>query len=122
MYSFVAIEIKQGETDHDVLGRFFEVASGMGLEFKTLEPYGSFTLGQTRLLRFRTDCPALHRLISFFQDESRAYVCPGGTGYRYITQTTEGKAPITVMQGSKLPGYKRRYRGTSDKFWKRQFT
>jgi len=119
--SFAALEIKQGESDHDVICRFFEVAEGMGLEFKALEPYGIFTLGQTRLLRFKTDCSALQRLIPFFQDENRAYACPGTSGYRYVTQTTEGQAPITLMQGQKLPGNTRRYRGTTDSYWKRQF-
>jgi hypothetical protein len=119
--SFAALQIKPGEVDHDVIHRFFDVASGMGLEFKSLEPYGTFALGDIRLLRFRTDCAALQKLIPFFQDEQRAYVCPGPSGYRFLTQTTEGKAPITVMQAGKLPGHKRRYHGTLNKFWKRQF-
>jgi phytoene/squalene synthetase len=94
----------------------------MGLDFKSLELYGTFTLGNLKLLRFRTDCAALHRLIPFFQDEERVYVCPGPMGYRLVTQTTEGKAPITVMQSAKLPGYKRTYHGTLHKFWQRQFS
>lgn len=93
----------------------------MGLTFRLLEPYGGFTLGAMKLLRFKTDCVALHNLIPFFQDEARAYIIPGSTGYRCITQTTEGKAPITVMQGSKLPGYQRKYQGTAHQHWKRQF-
>lgn len=93
----------------------------MGLAFRLLEPFGTFTLGSMRLLRFRTDCVALHTLIPFFQDEDRSYIIPGSTGYRLITQTTEGKAPITVMQGSKLPGYTRKYQGTTHKHWERQF-
>lgn len=120
MSRFVALQAKVGESDHDVVGRFFSVASGMGLRFEYLEPYGSITIGSTKLLRFRTDCPEVERLISFFQDEQRAYVIPGGTGYRYITQTTEGQAPIMAMQESRT-GYKRKYRGTSDRFWTRQF-
>ena len=94
----------------------------MGLEFKALEPYGTFTLGVTPLLRFTTDCDDMEKLISFFQDEQRSFIIPGQGGYRYITQTTEGKASITTMQNSKMPGYQRRYHGTASKFWERQFS
>lgn len=122
MQSFSALEIKSGEVDHDVVRKFFEVASGMGLDFKSLEVYGTFTLGNLKLLRFKTDCASLQKLIPFFQDEARAYICPGPTGYRLLTQTTEGQASITVMQSAKLPGYKRLYHGTRNKFWQRQFS
>ena len=120
--AFAALQIRPGEDNHAVIQRFFEVASGMGLGFKLLEPFGTFTLGQTSLLRFRTDCADLDSLIPFFQDENRAFIIPGKSGYRFITQTTEGKAPIATMQNSKMPGYHRKYHGTANKFWDRQFS
>ena len=121
MLSFAALQVKPGESDQEVVKRFFEVAAGLGLEFKNLEPYGVFTLGIVKLFRFQTDCPALHKLVPVFQEENRAFVLPGVLGYRYVTLAVEGKAPVTVMQGSKLPGYSRKYYGTSNKFWERQF-
>lgn len=121
MICFAAVEIKAGEKDIHGIERFFRHASGMGLKFSFLEPYGPLSLGTLLLLRFKTDCPRLEALVPFFQEEARAIIIPGKTGYRLITQTTEGAVPIVSVQAVRLPGYSRRWRGTSDKFWARQF-
>jgi len=121
MTCFVAVEIKAGEHPNDGIARFFTHASGIGLKFDFLEPYGPLSIGSTTFLRFKTDCPRLDALIPFFQEEGRAIVIPGKHGYRMITQTTEGTIPIVSVQAARLPGYNRRWRGTSNKFWMRQF-
>lgn len=119
---FAAIEVRPGEADHAALSVFFKHAEGMGLGFKFLEPYGRFTLGALTFLRFRTDCPDMASMLPFFQEENRSLIIPKEKGYAVFTQTTEGKVSIVTMQQKKAPGYQRRYRGTLDKFWKRQFT
>lgn len=119
---FAAIEVRSGETDHAALSVFFRHAEGMGLGFKSLEPYGRFTLGSLTFLRFKTDCPTMATLVPFLQEENRSIIIPKDKGYALHTQTTEGKASIVTMQGKKSPGYQRHYRGTLDKFWKRQFS
>lgn len=121
MSCFAAVEIKTGERDTHGIERFFAHANGIGLKFEFLEPYGLLSIGTMTFLRFKTDCPRLDALIPFFQDEGRAVILPGKAGYRMITQTTEGAIPIVNVQASKLPGYNRRWRGTSNKFWQRQF-
>lgn len=119
---FSAIELKPNESAHDGITVFFKYASGLGLQFSFLEPYGTLTIGSVKLLRFKTDCPDLSSLLSFFQEENRSFAFPDNTGYALHTQTTKGVVPITAMQASKLPGFQRKYRGTSNKFWERQFT
>lgn len=121
MGCFAAVEIKAGERDVHGIEKFFSYASGIGLLFDFLEPYGPLSIGTTAFLRFKTDCPRLDALIPFFQDEARAVILPGGAGYRMITQTTEGVIPIVSVQSAKAPGYNRRWRGTTNKFWMRQF-
>lgn len=119
--SFVAVEIKAGEKETDAIHVFFQRAAGIGLVFHFLEPYGRLTIGSTTFLRFRTDCP-VDQLVPFFQEESRSLILPGKAGYRMVTQTTEGPIPITCVQAVRTPGYSRRWRGTSNKFWQRQFS
>lgn len=121
-FKFAAIELKSGETEHQGIRFFFRTAESFGLKFKFLEPYGPFTLGSLRLLRFKTDCGDLETLVVPFQEENRSLVLPGKGGYVLHTQVTKGTVAISTMQAERLPGYKRRYRGTSDKFWLRQFT
>lgn len=121
MSCFAAVEIKAGEQDVHGIGRFFAHANGIGLKFEFLEPYGPLSIGTTSFVRFKTDCPRLDALIPFFQEEARAIIIPGKAGYRMITQTTEGAIPIVSVQAAKLPGYNRRWRGTANKFWTRQF-
>jgi hypothetical protein len=120
--SFAAVEIKVGEKDTDAIRIFFRHAGGMGLRFDFLEPYGRLSIGSTTFLRFSTDCLRLDELIPFFQEEARAIILPGKAGYRMITQTTEGPIPIVNVQSARTPGYNRRWRGTSNKFWERQFS
>lgn len=122
MICFAAVELKAGERDVDGIRAFFKHADGIGLKFEFLEPYGPLTIGSTPFLRFKTDCPRLEAILPFFQEEARALVLPGRAGYRMVTQTTEGPIPIVNVQASKLPGYNRRWRGTSNKFWFRQFS
>jgi hypothetical protein len=121
MSCFAAVEVKAGEHDVHSIARFFAHASGIGLKFDFLEPYGPLSIGTTIFVRFKTECPRLDELIPFFQDEARAIIIPGKAGYRMITQTTEGAIPIVSVQAAKLPGYNRRWRGTANKFWTRQF-
>lgn len=122
MYRFAAVEIRVGEHETQAIRAFFTHADGMGLKFEFFEPYGPVTIGTSKFLRFKTDCPEIDRLLPLFQDEPRSIIVPGATGYRMVTQTTTGSVAIFVVQASKLPGYNRRWRGTSNKFWQRQFT
>jgi len=119
---FAAIEIKQGEGDHDAIKVFFSHADSLGLKFKLLEPYSRMTVGLSNFLRFKTDCTGMEALIPFLQEENRSVILPANDGYQLHTQTTKGKVPLTTMQSSKLPNFQRKYRGTLDKFWKRQFS
>lgn len=119
---FAAIEVRPGESDHAALSVFFRHADGLGLKFKSLEPYGRITLGALTFLRFQIECQGMGDLVPFFQEENRSIILPKESGYALYTQTTEGKASIVTMQARKLPSYQRRYRGTLDKFWKRQFS
>lgn len=121
MACFAAVEIKFGEREIRAIEAFFTHASGIGLKFDFLEPYGPLSIGTTMFLRFKTDCPQLEALVPFFQEEARALILPGKVGYRMVTQTTEGAIPIVNVQSAKLPGYNRRWRGTANKFWLRQF-
>lgn len=121
MTSFAAVEIKAGESEIRGIQAFFRHAEGIALKFDSLEPYGPLSIGSTTFLRFKTDCRDLDKLVPFFQEEGRAIILPGKSGYRMITQTTEGPIPIVHVQAARLPGYNRRWRGTSNKFWARQF-
>ena len=120
--SFAAVQIKTGEQDLDAVRAFFRHAEGMGLKFHHLEPVGRLDIGSTTFLRFTTDCVGLEALIPLFQDEGRALILAGKSGYRMVTQTTEGPIPISCMQSTRLPGYNRRWRGTANRFWQRQFS
>jgi hypothetical protein len=122
MSSFAAVEIRAGEHENQSIRAFFTHAEGIGLKFDALEPYGPLSIGSTMFLRFTTDCRDLDKLVPFFQEEPRALILPGKAGYRMITQTTEGPIPIVCVQAARLPGYNRRWRGTSNKFWARQFS
>lgn len=118
---FVAVEIRAGEHETRAIRAFFDNANGMGLKFEYLEPYGPVVIGTTKFLRFKTDCPRLETLLPLFQDEPRSVIVPGATGYQMVTQTTTGTVPIFAVQAARLPGYNRRWRGTTLKFWERQF-
>jgi len=121
-FKFIAIELKGNETPHDVVADFFVKASGLGLKFKSLEPYGTVEVGSRKLLRLKTDCTDLKTMLPFFQEDERSYVFPTNTGYVLHTQTAKGVLATTTMQAAKLPGYQRCYRGTAIKFWERQFS
>lgn len=118
---FAAVEVRTGEKETDAIHAFFQLAAGLGLRFDFLEPYGRITVGSMTLLRFATDCTRLDDLVYGFQEQGRALILPGKAGYRVVTQTTEGVIPIARVQSAKTPGYNRRWRGTSNKFWQRQF-
>lgn len=121
MSRFAAVEIKLGEHETRAIEAFFGYAHESGLKFHFLEPYGPLSVGTTSFLRFKTDCSNLDSLIPFFRTDARALILPGGSGYRLITQAAEGAIPIVRVQSAKLPGYNRRWRGTSNQFWARQF-
>lgn len=120
--TFAAVEIRTGENDTDAVRVFFQHAAGLGLKFDFLEPYGRLTVGSMTFLRFSTDCTGLDDLVYSFQEQARALILPGKAGYRVVTQTTEGVIPIVRVQAARTPGYNRKWRGTSNKFWQRQFS
>lgn len=121
MTGFAAVEVKAGERDAQAIERFCVHANDIGLKFEFLVPYGPLTIGSTTFIRFETDCPRLEALIQPFLDEPRALIVPGKAGYRMISRASEGTVPIARMQATRLPGYTRRWRGTANRFWTRQF-
>lgn len=122
MVQFIALEVKDEEKDIQVLHRFYEVAHEAGREFRFVEPYGTFSLGKTKFLRFKTDCTGVPALLDAFTSEPRSVILPGPGGYKLVSAKTSGKVAIMPMQAARLPGYNRRYRGTTDAFWARQFS
>jgi hypothetical protein len=121
MSHFAAVEIKAGEREVHGIQTFFKYANAIGLKFDFLEPYGPLSVGATTFVRFKTDCPRLEALLPFFQEEARALILPSQAGYLLVSKTTEGAIPIVNVQAARLPGYNRRWRGTANKFWTRQF-
>lgn len=118
---FAAIELKAQEDIHAGVEIFFRLASGLGLVFTSLEPFGTTKVGSMTFLRFRTDCPNLDLLVPSLQGENRGVILPAQTGYVLYTQTTKGTVAVITMQSTKPPGLHRKYRGTASKFWERQF-
>lgn len=116
---FAALEIRPGETAHQVVRQFMEKAQNLNRPFNTFELLGVLTLGRIKFVRFRTDCkeqvPVLEAL-------DRGYVYQDGGSYALaFPGQSPGSVSITAMQAVGDPGIRRVYRGPSVKFWERQF-
>lgn len=115
---FAALEIKVGETAHDVIKDFILTSAQQGNLFEVLDFLGVLTLGKSKYARFRTDTPRVHGILSdrkvvAFKDGE--YVLLGDL------KKALGRVPGTALLMPHDPSLHREYRGPKLPHWERQF-
>lgn len=125
MPNFIAIELKDGEHPHAIVGEFIHLADRTAAKFKEVETLGVTTLGTRSFLRCRTDSDRLYpfdALAEGLLEKGRGVAIPKGPGYEVqLPGGRTARVPSTVMQAPALPAQRVKYRGPRMKFWERQF-
>lgn len=111
-----AVEIKAGEDGHQAIGILMRSAWEAGIRFKVLELLSTITVNRIPFVRFRSDLD-LSRV-----PLDRGTIVQAGGGYTVrLAGGTTGSYPITAMLTIARNTELRKYRGTGDPFWERQF-
>lgn len=119
--NFIAIEVLEHESPHDVVKAFIQEAHSQGLSFKRLEVLRTVPFGSRRCIHARTDCWGMPRLVEALRHD-RAMIVPTGDGsyQAYLPGGRTGKVSHVMMQTVPKPT-QRVYRGPAVKHWERQF-
>ena len=110
--------ILPGETAHQALGRLMRLADEGGYKFTDLELYQIFSINRNKFVRLRTDLE-LRKLHARLLEEGRGIILP--TGDVSLPNGQKGKYSLSLMHATPSLSDWRKYRGTRDKFWERQF-
>lgn len=116
--SFYAIQLLPGENDHQALKGLMYLAAECGESFAGLEVFGTFKIQRNVFVRFRSDLD-VGKLGQKLLDGGRGVI--RGDGAVLFPGGKHGIYSMTAMCATKQVGEHRTYRGTKDKFWKRQF-
>ena len=120
---FAAIGVKVGETVHQAIGSLMHLSKAQGLLFSGLEVYDTFRINKTLFVRFRSDLD-VPRIKDALLRDGRAVILPSAVDIRYevsIPGGVAGNYSATAMHAIARVMEHRKYRGTGDKFWERQF-
>lgn len=118
---FVALEIKAGETEKDVVRAFLSFAAMSEVKCSYVDVYGLANIQSIPFVRFVTDAQ-IHRVESYLMNSDRSYIFPDGHGFRLMFEGEELRTSATAMLGAKLPGYtQHKYYGTIYPGWESQF-
>jgi len=119
---FAGLQLLEGETQPELVGKFIRAAKEAGSRFKILKIYGPLDLGRAQFIRFETDCNR-----SYIRKAAvalkRGYIITDETG-KYVATFQGWSGPVSAsgMQEVPRPGYKgKAFRGPGDPFWERQF-
>jgi hypothetical protein len=118
MNQYAALEIKAGETAHQVVEAFMRTSVAKGQMFTKLDLLGVLKLGSTKYVRISTDAPNI-----FVLDDRKTIGFKNGdySVHDPIKGTTSGKISGSSMQMTSDPSIHREYRGPKLKYWERQF-
>jgi len=120
---FAAIGVKVGETVHQAIGSLMHLSKARGLLFSGLEVYETFRINKTLFVRFRSDLDVPQLKEALLQD-GRQVILKSATDIRYevsVPGGITGTYSATAMHAIARVTEHRKYRGTRDKFWERQF-
>ena len=121
--TFFAIQLRLGETPHQLAAEVLRTASEARILFRRLDTLDIIDVGGTDFVRFRSDLinpfPILDRLLR----DGRRIVGPGlGTYLLWKPKVPDGgRVPLTPMHLVPIPGHFREYRGTRMPTWAAQF-
>jgi hypothetical protein len=121
---FAGIQAKNSlETVTELVYVFIKAAVEHNLKFELVEVFGMISIGTSKFLRFRTDCPNLPATVARLLNEGRGTILQDAKcGYRVrLPDGREGPVALMTMQAVALPGYPKSYRGPKIKFWQSQF-
>jgi hypothetical protein len=121
---FAGIQVKNSfESVPELVWLFMQAAIEHDLKFEVVEVFGMMTVGTSKFLRFRTDCPNLPATAARLMNEGRGSIMPDNKGgYRIrLPDGREGPIPVMSLQAVALPGFPQSFRGPKIKFWTKQF-
>lgn len=119
---FAAIEVKPGEMVEDAIGKLMHLAKDKGILFNALEQFDTFKINQTRFVRFRSDLD-VEKLREALLAE-RGVILPHAKDIRYevsLSGGLKGTYSASSMHATPRLTEHKKYRGTRDRFWDRQF-
>jgi hypothetical protein len=121
--SFAALQVKPGETPHEVIGQFMVAAAKRRIKFKSLEILSHMALGSRDFVRFRTDLESLEWLPESGLVDGRAFIAVNGNASYslHLPGGREGRVDAAMMQATAGYNQHKVYRGPAVKLWKRQF-
>lgn len=120
--NFAAVEVKVGEDANQAVGRLMHLAHDQGLVFKLLEVFSTFTLNRTKFVRFRSDLDiSLVRDALLQEGRGLVWLPKGAVLYQVLFPNAIGTYSLSAMHATARVTESRKYRGTRDKFWNRQF-
>ncbi len=116
--TFAALEMKVGESAHNVIEAFIRVSIAKGYTFNLLDFLGILSLGKVKYVRFRTDSSNIQGILG---DRNAIFFKNG----EYIVQSPAGEF-LGRISGSSMqqpgdPSLHREYRGPRLQYWERQF-
>lgn len=120
---FAAIGVKVGEMVHQAIGSLMHLSKAQGLLFSELEVYDTFRINKILFIRFRSDLEVPRIKEALLQD-GRAVILPSAVDVRYevsVPGGVSGTYSASAMHAIARVTEHRKYRGTRDKFWERQF-
>ena len=120
--TFFAIQLRPGETPHQVAALFIQTASQVKLLFRRLDTLNILDFAGKRFVRFRSDVinpfPILDRLLA--SGRATISAAPGA----YLLRTPTGKpGPVSFLPMHTVPNpsHFRQYHGTRTAEWAEQF-
>jgi hypothetical protein len=119
---FAAIEVRPGETVQEAIGKLMHLAKDQGFLFNSLEQFDTFKVNKTRFVRFRSDLD-VEKLREALLAE-RGVILPHEKEIRYevsLSDGAKGTYSASAMHATPRLTEHKKYRGTRDKFWARQF-
>jgi len=119
---FAAIEVKPGETPHQAIGFLMRLAHSQALLFVSLEVFETFKIHKTAFVRFRSDLDISKLKADLLRGERGLILRrQGEVRFEVALPTATGNYSASSMHATSKPTDRRKYRGTQDKFWERQF-
>lgn len=116
---FAAVELREKETPHAVVGIIMRKANELGHKFVGLELLGLLSLGRIRFVRFQCKSRLIEPVLKALD---RGVIMPkGGDYFLGFPGEEPKKVSVVTMALSGEPALKRWYRGPGVRLWERQF-
>ena len=115
--SYFAV-LTQHQPEVHVTRHIFDIASEIGFNFAHIEAFDRIQIGSFEFQRYeiKKDVSALLDAILL---RGRCVIGQDNDGFSVRMGSKVAKVPISIMQSA--PRTRKRYRGTSDTLWTRQF-